>query len=67
MADITRLPLQLLQDNNISRDERSSKIIPYNSNFSKKEATGEELKKADNKESQYQSKGYIKYPAYDFF
>jgi hypothetical protein len=67
MADITRLPHQLLQENNISRNEKSPQILLHNSNFSKKEAADEELKKADNKESQYQSKGYIKYPAYDFF
>ena len=71
MTDIARLPLQLLQDNNVLNKAIGLKTSGNNSNSQKE--MSEQSGKIDNKETNFQSayralsQGYIKYPAYDFF
>jgi len=65
IVDIKGLPLLLLQDNHVSGKESNQKTISVNPHVIKKEI--EDEIKTDKEEGKYRSKGYIKYPAYDFF
>jgi hypothetical protein len=66
IESLIRIPLEIPQETSVHSKREEAKVVSINKSAEKNDVTGkiEEQKKPEAKNY---SKGYIKYPTYDFF